>query len=252
MANLPADRVTPGPPFSTVGIDVFGPWYVVARKTRGGLAHSKRWAVIFSCLTTRAAHVEVKEDMTSSAFINAFLRFTSIRGPVKEVRSDRGTNFVGALNDLHANAVFIEDGPVGDYMQKSGIKLTFNPPHTSHMAGSWERMKGLARRILEAMLLSQGSKELTHDVLVTFMYEVCAILNSRPICPISYDPDNPIIISPSMLLTQRCTWTTYHLTYQVSRRSIKLCGSTFRCYPTPFGSNGVPVTCRTCKRVRSG
>lgn len=39
MAELPEDRVNPG-------VDVFGPWQVVARRTGGGLANSKRWAVL--------------------------------------------------------------------------------------------------------------------------------------------------------------------------------------------------------------
>lgn len=51
IADLPADRVVPSPPFTIVGVDVFGPWNIVARRTRGGLEHSKRWAVLFSCIT---------------------------------------------------------------------------------------------------------------------------------------------------------------------------------------------------------
>jgi hypothetical protein len=54
MADLPEDRRTPGPPFSAVGVDTFGPWNVTIRRTRGGAAQSKRWAIIFTCLTTRA------------------------------------------------------------------------------------------------------------------------------------------------------------------------------------------------------
>ncbi|XP_052254912.1 uncharacterized protein LOC127860679 [Dreissena polymorpha] len=100
MANLPEDRLTPGPPFTYVGVDTFGPWPVVTRRTRGGIAESKRWAIIFVCLVTRASHIEVIEDMSSSDFINALRRFISVRGPVKEFRSDRGTNFVGALKDI--------------------------------------------------------------------------------------------------------------------------------------------------------
>lgn len=48
IAYLTADRVVP---FTIVGVDVFGPWNIVARRTRGGLEHSKRWAVLFSCVT---------------------------------------------------------------------------------------------------------------------------------------------------------------------------------------------------------
>lgn len=109
MADLPLDRLTPGPPFTSVGLDVFGPWPVVTRRTRGGSAQSKRWAVLFSCLTTRAVHIEVIEDMSSSCFINALRRFVALRGPVKLFRSDKGTNFIGAVNDLNVNAVNVEE-----------------------------------------------------------------------------------------------------------------------------------------------
>ena len=51
MGDLPEDRVTPSPPFSYVGVDVFGPWEIITRKTRGGVVNSKRWAVLFTCLS---------------------------------------------------------------------------------------------------------------------------------------------------------------------------------------------------------
>ena len=68
---------------SAVGVDTFGPWTVVTRKTRGGQAHNNRWAIIFTCLTTRGIHIELVEEMSSSSFINALHRFISLRGPVK-------------------------------------------------------------------------------------------------------------------------------------------------------------------------
>ncbi|XP_061191617.1 uncharacterized protein LOC133199804 [Saccostrea echinata] len=203
MADLPPDRVTSGPPFSSVGVDVFGPWPVVARRTRGGLSHSKRWAVLFTCMKTRAIHIEIIEEMSSSSFINALRRFISIRGPLKEIRSDRGTNFLGALDDIKAEAVYTEKGPIHNYLLENRITWTFNPPHASHQGGTWERMIGVSRKILNSMLLNANTKQLTHEVLCTFMCEVCAIVNSRPICSISSDPENPQIISPSMLLTQK-------------------------------------------------
>jgi hypothetical protein len=66
------------------GVDCFGPWDIVTRRTRGGSVNSKRWAVLFSCLSCRAVHIEVIEEMSTSSFINAFRRFMAIRGKVKE------------------------------------------------------------------------------------------------------------------------------------------------------------------------
>lgn len=50
IAYLP----TPGPPFTTVGMDAFDSWKFFTRKTSGGLMNNKRWAIMFSCSTTGA------------------------------------------------------------------------------------------------------------------------------------------------------------------------------------------------------
>ena len=200
MADLPSSRITPGPPFSAVGVDTFGPWNIVTRKTRGGVAESKRWAIMFTCLTTRAVHIELVESMSSSSFINALRRFIGLRGNVTEFRSDQGTNFIGATEDLGIETI---RGPVKNFLDQSRIKWIFNAPHSSHMGGVWERMIGITRRILDALLLGPKGKNLTHEVLSTLMVEVSAIINSRPITSISNDPDMPFILSPAVLLNQK-------------------------------------------------
>lgn len=201
MSELPGDRLQTDPPFSHVGMDMFGPWEVSARRTRGGQANSKRWAVLFTCLCTRAVHIEVVEEMSSSSFINALRRFFALRGPAKQLRSDCGTNFVGACREMGINTV--EQGEVQKYLQEEKCTWIFNPPHSSHMGGVWERMIGVARRILDNMLLCAGQRHLTHETLTTFLAEVTAIINARPLIPVSSDSEHPQILSPSMLLTQK-------------------------------------------------
>lgn len=202
MADLPLDRLNPGPPFSAVGVDTFGPWNVSARKTRGGSAQSKRWAIMFTCLTTRAVHIELVEEMSSSSFINALRRLIAIRGPIKVFRSDRGTNFVGATGQTNIDVINVEDDKISTHLTNNGSVWKFNSPHSSHMGGVWERMIGVTRRILDGVLL-QVKKALTHEVLSTLMAEVSAVINSRPITSISSDPESPIILSPNILLTQK-------------------------------------------------
>lgn len=108
MTGLPADRLTPTPPFTHVGVDAFGPDNVVTSRTRGGQANSKRWATLFTCLIIRAVDIEVVAEMSSFAFINALRRFIARHGNVKKLRSDRGTNFVGAANELQINSINVE------------------------------------------------------------------------------------------------------------------------------------------------
>ena len=135
MFDLSADRLQTDPPFSYVGMDMFGPWEVSSRRTRGGQANSKRWAILFTCLCTRAVHIEVVEEMSSSSFINALRRFFALRGPAKQLRSDCGTNFIGACREMGINTT--EHGKVQNYLQDQRCACTFNPPYSSHMGGVW-------------------------------------------------------------------------------------------------------------------
>lgn len=91
MADLPADRVQPAPPFSYCTVDYFGPWYV-----KEGRRELKRYGVLFTCMASRAVHIEVANSLTADSFISAYRRFVARRGPVSQIRSDQGINFVGA------------------------------------------------------------------------------------------------------------------------------------------------------------
>ncbi|XP_034016983.1 uncharacterized protein LOC117502080 [Thalassophryne amazonica] len=201
MADLPPERLYISPPFTYVGVDVFGPWPVVSRRTRGGQAQSKRWAMLFCCMSSRAVHIEIIASLDTSSCINALRRFFAIRGPAKQIRSDCGTNFVAAAKELglsHKDP----DVTVQRFLNEQNCSWVFNPPHASHMGGSWERLIGLSRRILDGILLKQNV-QLTHDVLCTLMMEVVAVINARPLVPVSADPESPSILSPAMILTQK-------------------------------------------------
>lgn len=96
-----------------------------------------------------------------------------------------------------------EDRKVHEYLSDNGCSWVFNPPHSSHMGGSWERMIGVSRRILKSMLQGPVHSKLSHEVLTTFMAEVTAIVSARPLVPVPTDPDAPFILSPATLLTQK-------------------------------------------------
>ena len=96
MANLPEDRLVPDePPFTRVGVDYFGPFEVKQRRSR-----VKRYGAIFTCLASRAVHLEVAASMDTDSYINVLRRFIARRGQVTRMRSDNGTNFVGAEHEL--------------------------------------------------------------------------------------------------------------------------------------------------------
>ncbi|XP_061748507.1 uncharacterized protein LOC133546718 [Nerophis ophidion] len=87
------------------------------------------------------------------------------------------------------------------YLHDEVCTWIFNPPNSSHIGGMWERLIGITRRILDALLLKEGGSHLSHEVLTTLMAEVMAIINARPLIPVSTDPEMPAILTPATLLT---------------------------------------------------
>lgn len=97
MADLSEERVIPDlPPFTNVGVDYF----VDVVDVRRGCSIVKRYGVVFICMTSRAVHLEVAYSLDTDSCINALRRFICRRGQVAHLRSDNGTNFVGANREL--------------------------------------------------------------------------------------------------------------------------------------------------------
>ena len=131
-------------------------------------------------MCTRAVHIEAIE-MNASSFINALRRFFAIRGPAKQIRLDCGTKFVGASRGLKIDETSSSSESVQKYLKVPQCIWVFNTHHASHMGAAWERMIGIARRILDCMLLQEKCMRLTHEVLIMLMAEVTAVMNARPL-----------------------------------------------------------------------
>lgn len=178
MADLPADRLTPTPPFTYCAVDYFGPWYV-----REGRKELKRYGVLFTCLATRAIHLEVANSLETDSYINALRRFICRRGPVRQMRSDNGSNFIGARRELKEALAEMDQNQVKQDMLKKGcdwFEVKLNVPTASHMGGVWERQIRTVRSVLSALLEKNGH-QMNDEALRTFMCEAEAVVNSRPL-----------------------------------------------------------------------
>lgn len=125
MADLPQNHITPDlPPFTSTGIDYFGPIEV-----KRGRAHLKNvmYGVIFTCLVSHAVHLEVASSPDTDSCINAIRRFIARRALVKTIRTDQGTNFINAQNELQK-------------MFDVGVNWIFNTCSAAHFGGVWERL----------------------------------------------------------------------------------------------------------------
>ena len=201
MAELPEDRLEPAAPFSYCAVDYFGPFMIKERRSE-----VKRYGVLFTCMASRSVHLQTANSLNTSSFINALTRFLSRRGPVRQLRSDHGTNFIGARNELKAAIFEMNQDKVQEYLldnECEWIPLKLNVPHSSHMGGSWERQIQTVRNALEPLLIQSGT-QLDDEAFRTFMTEVESIVNSKPL---SIDnlcsADAPEPLTPNHLLTMK-------------------------------------------------
>lgn len=193
MADLPKERVFPDEaPFTNVGVDYFGPFNV-----KRGRSLLKRYGVLFTCLTSRAVHLEVAYTLDTDSCINAVRRFICRRGPVSSFLSDNGTNFVGANRELKESLNALNHAKIQGVLIQDGVTWNFNTPAAPHQGGVWERLVGMVKRVLSSVLKQQT---LDDEGLQTILCEVEAILNDRPITRMSDDPNDLEALTPNHIL----------------------------------------------------
>ena len=83
--------------FDQAAVNYAGLFKTIQRRGKSG---QKCQLCLFTCMYTRAVHLEVAWGLDTDSFLDAFTRFTSRRGVPKEMTSDNGTNFVGAVTEL--------------------------------------------------------------------------------------------------------------------------------------------------------
>ena len=200
MANLPEDRLEPAPPFTNCAMDYFRPWLVKEGRKEG----SEK--ILFTCLASRAIHLETANALDTDSFLNALRRVVCRRGAIRQIRSDQGTNFVGARRGLREALAELDQDKITSALLKKGcdwITFKMNPPHASHRGGVWERQIRSVRSVLSSLLESNGA-QLNDESLRTLMCEVEAILNSRPLTVDTLnDPNSLSPLTPNHLLTMK-------------------------------------------------
>lgn len=198
MADLPEDRLTPAPPFTFSGMDCFGPFII--KKAR---KEYKRYGLLITCLCCRGVHIELLEDLTTDCFINALRCFIAIRGTVRQLRCDQGTNFVGANNEFKQAMKEMDMKRIEVFLAKRQCEFLFNVPSASHTGGVWERQIRSIRSVLR-VVLSNSAGRLDDASLRTFFYEAAAIVNSRPLSVLNLnDPTTEEPLTPNHILLMK-------------------------------------------------
>jgi len=195
MADLPAARVHQCRPFSRVGIDYAGPMQMREVRLRKSRAY-KIYIAVFICFSVKAVHLEVVTDLSTNAFLAAFDRFVARRGLPSDIFSDCGTNFIGADKQLQI-LVNSPDGQRTLLKSRSECQWHFNPPSAPHFGGLWEAAVRSTKRLL---LRTMGTHIFSYEEFTTLLTRVEAILNSRPLTPLTTNPSDLEYLSPGHFL----------------------------------------------------
>uniref|UniRef100_A0ABD2W2Q2 Integrase catalytic domain-containing protein n=1 Tax=Trichogramma kaykai TaxID=54128 RepID=A0ABD2W2Q2_9HYME len=193
MAVLPRARLAFRlKPFTHCGLDYIGLYGV-----KVGRRIDKRWGALFTCMTTRAIHLELTHTLNADSAIMALRRFAARRGTPSIVYCYNGTNFKAMSKELSVVLLSLDFSVIMDHASRCKILWKFNPPAAPHMGGARER---LVRSVKTALSYVLKEKHPSDEVLGTLLAEVEHCVNSRPLTHISSDTKYCIALTPNHFL----------------------------------------------------
>ena len=195
MAPFPQIRMKePLRAISKIVVDFAGPFFTVQGR---GKARQKRYLFLFTCLLSRAVHLELAFGLDTDAFLNAFFCMVNRRGLPHEVVSDNGGNFVGAEKELRELAKNFDEDKIQRSVANKGMRSHFNPPLAPHFGGVHEIMIKAAKRAIFAIL---GSADVNDEELMIAFTGAEALINSRPLTYQSANPRDDVPLTPNHFL----------------------------------------------------
>ncbi|CAG4928687.1 unnamed protein product [Colias eurytheme] len=206
MGDLPSARTNPSRPFFHCGVDYTGHVNVKCSKGRG-IKTTKGYISVFVCMATKAVHLELVSDLSTSAFLAALRRMIARRGLPGHIYSDQGKNFIGANNVLQQQLTELQESQeFKSEIVEMGIEWHHNCPSWPSAGGLWEAAVKSLKHHLKRVV---GEQNLTFEEFTTLLTQLEGCLNSRPLCPLTEDPDDLNFLTPSHFLSSGPILTLY-------------------------------------------
>ena len=175
MAPLPEYRLKPSPIWHYSMLDLAGPItvtnFVNQRTTR------KTWAVLITCLTTRACWIYLAESYSTDHLLSVLRKHESRNGSPAEYRADLGRQIVGADRVLEEAVSNIDQKSIENFAAKRGVKFVFGTPHFPEGQGAVERLVSELKSNLKVIT----KNVLTFGELDTLLSEASYLINCRPL-----------------------------------------------------------------------
>ncbi|KRZ07030.1 hypothetical protein T11_11806 [Trichinella zimbabwensis] len=192
MSDLPRERVVEVLPFENTGLDVAGPLYA-----REGNSVRKVYICLFTCMTTRAIHLELVSSLTAQRFLQALDRFFARRGQPRIIQSDNFTSFKEIGRNL--NELVRETHRT---LTSKRIEWKYITPRAPWCGGYWER---LVRSVKTALRKVLGRTSLDEEELATVLCGIEAQVNARPLTFVGDDVSYLNALTPSHFLIGRAS-----------------------------------------------
>ena len=195
ISPLPIERIKPSPAFNTVGVDYFGPFVTkgeIQKRVRG-----KSYGVIFTCFSSRAVYVDLAHDLSTDGYLQVLRRFACLRGWPAKFYSDRGTQLIGASNEMKAIVQNLAWDEIRKYGSAFDTEWEFAPADGKWYNGATEALVKSVKRALKASI---GENVLKFSELQTCMFEAAELVNERPIGAHPSSPDEGVYLCPNDLL----------------------------------------------------
>ena len=203
---LPADRVNLVHPFHTIGIDFTGHFFTLDNKD----VETKQYILIFTCMNTRAIHLEVLPNMTVPEFVMAFIRFCNRYGIPKVVYSDNAKTFLSApqvLSNLYLSSEFEKK------FQAHNISFRNIPTYAAWYGATWER---LIKLVKDAIYKTFGKGPILHANFITTITDIQLAVNNRPLTYRTKDGELDIL-TPNHLIQPGKKFPSLVLSEEISK-----------------------------------
>ena len=193
MSAIPSFRFEkPLQAFSKTGLDFAGPFHIKVGRAKQRL---KSYVLVFTCLQTRAVHLEVTNDQSTASVMNAFSRFIDVRGMPNEFLSDNWKSFTSPEKELQSWVRDLDDDLIIRQNLADAV-WRFTPPYGPHHGGIYETMVKATKRALHSLF---READLNMDEFRTAISRVASLLNGRPLTRVK-DENSIQILTPNHFL----------------------------------------------------
>ena len=191
--DLPLARIQVVPPFYNTGLDCLGPFHL----KHAGRGTKKQFVLIAACMSTRAISLIPLRDMTSSSVINSLIKLHSQFPALKNLYSDNGSNFKGADREIGEALEAWNQEKLRKDLGEIGLNWNFGPSYCGAAGGAWERMVGMAKKLLRSVI---GTKNVDMHDFEALLAGASGIMNRRPLLPVSADVNDDLPLTPAHFL----------------------------------------------------